>query len=319
MVKVEFFFEKELKFEQVADTYRKAYHRELDANYWNWRYLMNPIREKVLISYIIENNDLAAYYSATPCVLVHHQAEYKFVLVNMAMTHPSYQRKGYLKMVAGELFKALGDMGYVGALGFANANSHYGHRKHLGWIDLSVLNNFKTEKQNFKLLLSEDSCKYDFVSGNIDNETVLQTEKMIYSNHPLYIKRDQQFLKWRLQMNPMHTYFFLKIFCGNRLDGIIFYKLFQGNIDVLEFFYNPLLESKRNIILNSGVNKLLNKASESVQLWSNLHTDEHIMLEKSGFRESHFITYMGVIPFKDFPEIVEYKNWHFRYIDSDVF
>jgi hypothetical protein len=319
MPKVEFFYNKVLEFEQIAATYQKAYHRELDIAYWNWRFLNNPYDSKILISYIIENNELAAYYAASPCYLLINNTKYKFVLVNMAMTHPDYLGKGYLKMVAGELFQNLSSEGYIGALGFANANSHYGHRKYLGWIDLSVLNSFSTEWQSFRADPASKDHIYSFKSSKLDEVSVHQTESMICCRQGVHIERDIKFLNWRLISNPIHNYYYLKLYHNDKLVGIILYKFFKGNIDIIEFFFNPDKEPEKRKMLNIGISELLKKSKASVQIWSNLHSDEHLMLEKSGFKETHFITYMGVIPFKNVPEIQDLKNWHFRYIDSDVF
>jgi hypothetical protein len=319
MTKVEFYFDKELKFEAIADTYRKAYHQELDFNYWRWRFLNNPYDDKVLISYIIENGTLAAYYAASRCNILINNNEYKFVLVSMAMTHPEYQGKGYLKLVAGELFKTLTNEEYIGALGFANANSHYGHRKYLKWKDLSILNNFIATKQTFKNIPLIKYEHYRFLSGSVDEDTIRLTTQLICCDQNIQVKRETGYLEWRLLNNPIHNYYFLKVFDQEKIKGIIFYKFYDGNIDIMEFFYSPESVNERYSVLWTGIDRLLQLSKESVQIWSNLHTEEHIELEKAGFRETSFITHMGIIPFVDNKELIDFRNWHFRFIDSDVF
>jgi hypothetical protein len=54
-------------------------------------------------------------------------------------------------------------------------------------------------------------------------------------------------------------------------------------------------------------------------MWSNLHSTEHVELEKFGFQETVFSTYFGVILFDKIPELAKYKKWHYRLMDSDVF
>jgi len=319
MALVEYYFNKKLEFNLIAETYRKAYKRELNLDYWRWRFLNNSFSDKVLISYIIEKDILAAYYSASPCIIIINNTEYKFVLVSMAMTHPDFQGKGYLKMVAGELFNVLKRDGYIGVIGFANANSHYGHRKYLNWVDLSVLNTFKTDKQEIIKNQFQNNNKFKFISSEIDIDSINLITHLKCCEKSIHVKRDSLILKWRLLDNPRYQYYTLKVFSNNLLVGLIFYKIYDGNTDIMEYFYNPLKKFDRNEVLTSGINNLLIRSKDSVNIWSNIHSDEHLMLEKIGFRETNFITYMGVIPFKKYNELTDLKNWHFRFIDSDVF
>jgi hypothetical protein len=319
MPQVKLYFDQELKFDSIAETYFKSYKRKLDPEYWNWRFCNNPYNRKIFISYILENEILAAYYAASPCFIRINNVSHKFILVNMAMTHPDYQGKGYLKRVAGELYRELDAEGYIGALGFANAQSHYGHRKYLNWSDLCVLNNFSADKHTFKPGNEMSDIKFGFESGDVDKCIIELTQSMICCNKKVHINRDITFLDWRLRIHPMYRYFYLKINDNGGPAGLIFYKLYNGNADIMEFFYNPEWESENHHLLIAGINELMKISHESVQIWSNLQSDEHLQLEKSGFRETSFITYMGIIPFHDYPEIRDLKNWHYRFIDSDVF
>jgi len=82
-------------------------------------------------------------------------------------------------------------------------------------------------------------------------------------------------------------------------------------------------ENKKNInykgIFNILVEIFFAGKVNRINIWSNLYTEEHIQLEKLGFRETYFNTYFGIIPFKNYKEIFDVRNWHYRFIDSDLF
>ena len=50
-----------------------------------------------------------------------------------------------------------------------------------------------------------------------------------------------------------------------------------------------------------------------------LHTEEHLILEKIGFREETVTTHFGVIDFTGQDGISDIRNWHYRFLDSDLY
>ena len=65
---------------------------------------------------------------------------------------------------------------------------------------------------------------------------------------------------------------------------------------------------------------LFAKNVEQINIWSNLYSDEHLMLEKIGFQNTNFSTYFGVILFNTkFKKILSIKNWYYSFFDSDVY
>ncbi|MCK4501006.1 GNAT family N-acetyltransferase [Candidatus Babeliales bacterium] len=320
MAKIEFFFEKELSLKMIADTFKKTFNQKFDFEYWNWRFKNNPNNEKIYINYIIENGILAAYYAVSPCVIeIESKGIFKIALSNMTMTHPDFQGRGYFKKLAFELYNVLKQDGFVGVYGFANVNSHYGFRKYLNWVDLASLNIFKTSKTSFRNFLLKDKENYNFKNFNLDNKNLEITKTLSFKTNKIHLVRDIKNLYWRFFSNPSQTYFGLKINEGQTVAGLILYKLFGDEIDIMEYFFNPGFEEQRYNILGIGIEYLMNKYKGNLNIWSNLYTQEHLMLEKLGFKELEFNSYFGIIPFVDNQELLDIKNWHYRFMDSDIF
>ncbi len=317
MSKVEIYHNKSLSLDLIEDTFKASFNIEFNKEYWQWRFLNNPNSDKTYISYIIEDGILAGYYAVSPMLININGKQEKIALSNMTMTHPNYRGKGYFKLLAKTLFDNLKEDGFIGVFGFANHNSHYGFRRYMNWKDLSVLNIFSvkaTDFRNIKILENSVSLRLESVTGEIIKSV---TALEVADKSKTFIERNQKNIEWRLKNNPSNTY---KVQVGRIDDNIVsllFYKNFKDEIDVMEFFYKKGLDIIE--LLNFNISNLIKETNSTINMWSNLHTDEHINLEKQGFQETGFNTYMGVIPLVDNEKLLNYKEWHYRFLDSDIF
>jgi hypothetical protein len=209
--------------------------------------------------------------------------------------------------------------GFIGVFGFANQNSHYGFRKNLGWNDLAGLTSFAVEKNEFRRNLLNDNEEFRFTESAINKQQIQKTKELLCSDQKILPDRNENFLSWRLMRNPSNEYHTLMIETGETLIGVIFFKFYNGSIDIMEWFYAKHVSIDPQLALMKGISHLINKFNANVNIWSNLHSDEHLVLEKFGFKEGNFLTYFGVIPFVSEPVLTGLKDWHFRFIDSDVF
>lgn len=316
MSKVEIFHNKPLDINLIKDTFEASFNISFDKEYWKWRFLNNPNNNKTYISYIIEDGVLAAYYAVSPMTIIIDGNEEKIALSNMTMTHPNYRGKGYFKQLANSLFNNLKDNNFIGIFGFANHNSHYGFRKYLNWQDLSILNLFQVKPNQFRnIKIIDNGIKLSYEDLTDELITAISNLKVVNSNK-IHIKRDSKNIEWRLKNNPSNVYKTQVGRLNNQIVSILLYKKYKNEIDILEFFFSNIDNSE---LLNYHISNLITKFNSTINLWSNLHSLEHINLEKQGFQETNFNTYFGVIPFIDNPKLVEYKNWHYRFIDSDIF
>jgi GNAT superfamily N-acetyltransferase len=319
MENILFYFDKPLEPELIADTFQKSFGSDFNIKTWEWRFLNNPFTEKVYINYIKVNNVLASYYAVSPVNLIVDGQTYKIALSNMTMTHPDHQGKGYFKLLATALYGKLKEDGFIGVFGFANQNSHYGFRKNLGWIDLTGLSNFSLEKNEFRSNLLNNKEEYIIAESAIDLQLIQKSKNLICSELKILPDRSVHFLNWRLLSNPSKKYHSLTVKTGDALIGVMFFKFYNGSIDIMEWFYAKHISIDQKLLLMNAISHLINKFNVNVNIWSNLHSEEHLLLEKFGFKESNFLTYFGVIPFVSEPVMTNLRDWHYRFIDSDVF
>lgn len=317
MSEVNIFHKNPISINLIKETFEASFLIDFDKEYWEWRFLNNPNNAKTYISYIIEDGILAAYYAVSPMTLMLEGKECKIALSNMTMTHPNYRGKGYFKKIAQVLFEDLKKDGFVGVFGFANHNSHYGFRKYLNWFDLSALNIFSIEPTDFRNIKIKDDLVI-FKSEQLDEEIIESIPTLEAANKlKTQILRTTENIIWRLKNNPSNNY---KLQVGRRNGKIIslmFYKKFKEQIDIMEFFYVSDIDHSN--LLNLNIARLIKITNATINIWSNLHSDEHINLERQGFQEKSFNTYFGIIPFTDNKELLNYNNWHYRFIDSDIF
>jgi len=320
MNKINLYSEKKIDIYKISNLFSKSFNKKFDDKYWQWRFLSNPNKEEIFISYIENNNQLVAYYAVSPMTInIENKGEFKVALSNMTMTHPDYQGRGYFKSLANNLYSELKSKGFIGVYGFANQSSHYGFRKYFNWKDLAILNNFCVSKENFRNFLLQKKEDLNVFIEKITTETLKKIESYSFSSSEISIKRDYNNLKWRFYDNPTNQYLSLTIKSDN-LEVIIIYKKFIKSIDIMEIFCNTENIELKSINLMFAFDMLLSQHCEKINIWSNLYSFEHLMLEKFGFTNDTFNTYFGFIPFtSQHKELLNIENWHYRFCDSDVY
>jgi len=317
-LKVENYFEKPLKIELIKETFKKTFKRDFDESYWYWRFLENPVSNRVYINYIIENKVLVAYYAVSPCLIEIHGHEYLIALSNMTMTHPNFQGMGLFSLLANDMKKTLTKDGFIGIFGFANHNSHYGFRKKLKWNDLCVLNQFQLSKSTMKCGENNKST-IEVFDKRLNEEHLILCDDFFVANSPIKLNRSRKILNWRLIKNPQHQYRAICCKVRSVIEGIFIVKEYEKELDVIEFFYKEYDKSEE--LIKTFVSFVIEKYS-AVNIWSNLYSMEHLALERIGFMEKGFNTYFGFIPlspFEDEDTIYSIKNWHYRFLDSDIY
>lgn len=316
-IDIHFYHTTPLAIKLIEETFKKSFSRGFDSNYWRWRFLNNPNCDKVYINYILENNKLAAYYAVTPEIIHINQKSYKIALSNMTMTHPSCQGRGYFKLLAKAMYEQLKEDGFIAVYGFANSNSHYGFRKYLNWKDVSILNIFKVKKENFRDFLVRKDNELEFVLSNdlnLENCELNQRWK-----HKKHISRNVSHLNWRLKEIPNNTYQILEAKKGDTFMKIVI-KRYQDEIDIIEIFDNCTDSQSYELFLTNTIHYLICfQKGEAINIWSNLHDFEHLILEKIGFQEDSFNTYFGVIPLDKTHDLTNIRDWYYRFYDSDIF
>jgi hypothetical protein len=322
MTEVKFLWQDPISPDVILDSWMLAFNRSMPkdtwSKLWSWRFINNPESAFPLAAYILINNEIACYYGVSPLKLISPQGyEIKSGLMNMGFTHPEYHRQGLYLELNKQLHNKLQEQGFQAIFGFANHNSHYSYRKHLNWKDIALLTNFQYSTQNRKIDVSSDS-ELQTNTRIIDEDLLSTLEQCISAMGKYHGKRSANFLRWRISDNPYFIYSCIEIGTyGNPLAWAIV-KDYNGiEVDIMEIFYYDEVAFANERILFALVNHLDKMNYSSINLWSNLYSNEHLTLEKIGFTEKNAITYFGVIDFTGLEGIGDIRNWHYRFIDSD--
>lgn len=125
---------------------------------------------------------------------------------------------------------------------------------------------------------------------------------------------------WRLVNNPAKRYRLLRGSLNGEPVCYAIYKSYADtDADLMELFFPRDSRIPRETALRGLAGHLLASGFKAVNLWSNLHTEEHLILEKIGFREETVTTHFGVIDFTGQDGISDIRNWHYRFLDSDLY
>lgn len=322
MGEVSYYADKPIDFELIASTYKLAFNKPLGQHYWEWRFLANPNSPKIYMSYTVENGELASYYAVSPNTL--HTKDGHLVpvaLSNMTMTHPAYSGKGYFRLLASSLYDRLRQDDFVAVYGFANSFSHYAFRRYLGWIDIAELNTMQLDRAHFRRR-SLSVPSYNISVSQANRGHVSRVQEFVFSSSKLHLGRNTDNLMWRFVDNAQNTYYALEVLAESDCAAIMLFKYYGTDIDIMEIFVDANFLDDYEGILRKGFNHLFNAGAGNIHIWSNLHTEEHLLLETLGFVESGFSSYFGFVPLLQgdgLEDLADVRNWHYRFMDSDNF
>lgn len=293
----------------IQELFQATYpEREFNLDYWKWRF-SNGNSE---IAYIEDNRKIISFYAVSEVKFVCENKTFSCGLMNSAMTHPEYGGKGlFAKLEVALHSRLLNEKGFKFLYGFANHNAHRIHRKHADWKDVFVLNNFYVDSDR---LLSKANLAnrftYHFIRAKEYNFKKIADFFVSESNYQF--ARTTDYLNWRIK-DPRNDYQVLEIKIEDKLVALLLFKEFQSSIDIMEVFY--FSKEFKFEALKGGL-LYLAKGKRGFYIWSNLHSEEHVFLESSGFQEKDFNTYFGYIS-NGF--VLDREKVHYRFLDSDVY
>lgn len=310
-MEVKFFEDEPISIHLIQETFEAAFKIRFNENYWKWRFFENPFTDKLKIAYVLIEGKLAAYYAVNPveiCIDNHRQ---KIALSLMTMTHPNFSGQGLFKKISIALYEKLISEGFYAVYGFANMNSHYGFRKYLGWNDIMPLYTLNAIK------IKPVELTKNIRIGDVDLSFLHKIASLQYSTGEIAINRDVKYLNYRLLKSPINSYKYTIFKKGNSIETAIIFKFYNDEIDIMEVFFKNNIEYLNSInVLLFNLNK---KYGKGINIWSNFHSDEHIELEKIGFKPKEFNSFFGVIPLSQECNLGDFKKWHIRFLDSDIF
>lgn len=307
--------EQPIDIEIIKKTWEASFNKKFNKDYWEWRFKNKPNFSRTFIKYIMDGSTLVGYYAVTPEEISINGEKKLIAYSNMTMTHPDYQGNGFFKKLATSMYDTLKAEGFIGVFGFANGNSHYGFRKYLGWKDLAVLSNFTlTADHDIYPKLIDDTLMVSFKDEIEFSQFTLDAEAL----NKIHVPRRPEHLKWRLTDMPVNSYQYC-LLEGEEVKSCVIYKIFENEVDILEILSHKDQSPAGVTHLGTGIAAIKKRHQGDVNIWSNLHSEEHLYLEKLGFRYKNFTTFFGVIPFVDDKALTSLESWHYRFYDSDVY
>lgn len=306
---------------KVLSLFKEVFHKEMPMDYWQWRFMQNPIR-KTFIKLMWHDDKLVGHYAVCPVYLLVDGEQTLTGLSMTTMTHPDYNGKGIFSKLANSLYADAVKLNTLNAVwGFPNINSHAGFIKNLGWTDLPVIPNFSlpiTEQRYLKSTNSQFGITQSFTQKHE------LAYKLLSQNFAVNVLKDSSYLNWRYINNPTNNYTIFE-FDDQSLAYFAITKMYENNlnqkeIDIVEFVvpddYGIILDFLAFVLNYYQPSKI-----RKVNLWLPLYDKRHLILEKLGFQNSLPITYMGLRCFnaKQENKLLNCKNWFFSMGDSDVY
>lgn len=318
---VRFFWEDPIDVLLIKAAWEKAFKKKVTDAYWkdlwNWRFVNNPLADRTDAAYIMSGDDVASFVAFSPLYIRQGNTRIKAALGNIGFTHPDHQGKGLYSRMYNALIDKMISEKYQMLIGFDNHNSHYPEVKHLQWSDIAVLNSFSLRLQ--ELSSSQGPGFEEKIENKPLDELALRRMCAVWqSKGKIHVERSLPYLKWRLLDNPRNRYRAM-MFTNSSTELNVIYKVFAATeIDIMEMI-SPNPEADASVLVIGCFDEFRRLGFEQVNLWSNLFSSEHLALEKIGFKESGFSTYFVYRDLSGSSNFSSYRDWHIRFLDSDVY
>ncbi len=318
---VRFFWEDPIDILLIKAAWEKAFKKKVTDAYWkdlwNWRFVNNPLADRTDAAYIISWDDVASFVAFSPLYIRQGNLRIKAALGNIGFTHPDHQGKGLYSRIYNALIDKMISEKYQMLIGFDNHNSHYPEVKYLGWKDINVLNYFSAELGSLPQQ-SDTSSGLSISHMPLSDDNIQAVYDCFSKLKKTHIERSHSYLEWRVRDNPKYDYKLIVISDGFGAMYVI-YKEFEGKeIDIME-----MIHADQRLVVGNNLLPALHYwrdlGYQKVNLWSNLFSEEHLQLEKLGFREAGFSTYFVHRKLAGDFDVSSARNWHVRFLDSDVF
>lgn len=305
----------------IVSLFEKVFQHSWSREQWAWRFDQNPAGNH-MIALMWDGKTLAGHYAVSPVDLQINNEPVKSALSLTTMTHPDYGGRGVFKELSTHLYNYLEEeKGYQLIWGFPNTNSHYGFIKHLGWKDIIPLHTLAASPNKFSDI------------GDIEVQTVngftLAMAKMLNDKakeKSVSVIRSKEYLQWRIVDKPATKYDIWIVGAEDDPSAVVITKLYSQDdqyldLNIIEWAVKDI--KQLSPIIASIINqKVVNEDTlRKVTMWYNLFdSSTYGVLEKMGFEPSSPVTYFAGRPSNEIAsQVLNFKNWHLSFIDSDVY
>lgn len=295
---------------KIIELFQLVFKQEMTIDYWEWRFKNNPYGD-LEISLAFDGDELVGHYAISPVIFTSNGQLFKAAHSMTTMTHPDYQGKGIFNKLANHLYGELKAKSFDFIWGFPNANSYYGFMKNLAWSPVTIIPNLKCSTP----------LKKDAVVNVIKSSKPFSgKECTFFSSSKVGVLKNEEYFKWRYELNPSNKYDFLRFESNGELVGLAVSKIYKNEMDILELvsddsYVEGVIESLRYHYLN-------NEGKESLNLWMSIFDQRYLSILKNGFFLSEPLTSLGYLPLSENCKrsiTPNYSNWQISMGDSDVY
>lgn len=292
-----------------CELYKTAFKDYMDENVFMQRYFDNPY-DDVCMCLAIDQGKIVANYSASPRRALLNHRIIKCAQSLNTVTHPLYFGKGLFVQLAELLYENLERKGYKFIYGFPNNLSNRTFNSKLHWktiyevptLELDITNLKRTPSRNDKIIYSSK------IADDI-------SKKRLNYSGKYEIYKDSSYLKWRYMNSIDKKYNFIKI--GD--DSWAIFKIYENIVNIVEIHSNNIEEFEE--LIKWIINFTFDKELKKITIWQAINTDEHIFLEKMGFRNKYPIYTFGarLLDSTFSEDIFDYRLWRLQLGDENEY
>lgn len=310
--------------QEILKLFNVVFGRQLDEEFWRWRYLENPFGKSV-IRLMFDNEKLVGHYAAVPLPLWLDDRIVESALIMTVMTHPDYRGMGICTSLANEVYDLCKSKGLEIVFGFPNDNIYQLYLEQLNWIGFGRLGSWEKED----LIWHKAENAQDYVVEEISRFDTRFDELWERSkdDYGIVVPRISKYLNWRYCGKPGKEYRIYSTKDNQDLVcGFVVLKLYKEDGEVTGHIIDaPIIDSPQaHWSLFAATNAYFEKEGASrVTCWFPDNSEISDTLRKTGFEKKTWPTFFGArilgLENEKADFMSKINNWWITMGDSDVF
>jgi len=304
--------------EELFDLFQASFGHKMSAQLWDWKYIHNPLAStdpELIVA--VENGTIVGARPFQPVQMWLGNDKVRAVLAPDLMVHPAHQRKGINTRMIQFYVSYLKENGYAVIYSLPNAKSLSGALRH-GYGIVATLETLFRLMNPQKLI----SCRLgDKILGTalgllynrllntkppavLQPRAVFQTQLFDQFNNELKeidtlrdttkidLVRDENYLKWRFDRHPEHSYRYIIAQKGNELWGYAVVSAQEQHSGLVNGVIADYLIKDDDIdcfrlLVNECVNELEKTKCDIISVWAFTHPKfREELLKHFGFKSS---------------------------------
>lgn len=229
--------------ERFIEIYKASLLRDVDLNYFNWKYVNNPAGEVIAFE-ATHNGNVAAFYGMIP---EKYNVNGKEVIIYQSMdtmTHPDYQKKGLFVTLAKMCYNYILEINpSTFFIGIPGSNSIYGFVNKLDWKNIHNSSYVFLNRTLFKSYNFFNSKNSKIKIKEINNFEMLKSEELNYNltdSNLIQPLISNDLIKWKVFQHPYKKTHLISIYDSNQLIGFCIYSIDENiKIEFLQLDFFP--------------------------------------------------------------------------------